>query len=232
MKAFWVRCGNNFGDELTRLIIETKYKEDLQWCHRKETPFVSTGSLLELMPQDWDGFIVGSGCMWEASTNVLPHAEALLVRGALTAEKVKTSAPLGDPGVIVSDIVPAAEKKHKVGLIPHFIDKELMFTHSYDVVIDIRQCSYDFLQEVSSCEEIVTSSLHGLITADAYGIPRTWVPHDKVLGEGFKFRDYASSLDCEIRPNVQDTAPELRLQELKANVHTAFDELYRRLYGL
>jgi hypothetical protein len=39
----------------------------------------------------------------------------------------------------------------------------------------------------------VTTSLHGLVTADAYGIPATWTVLDPPLGGGsFKFHDYES----------------------------------------
>jgi pyruvyltransferase len=232
MQAFWVKCGNNFGDELTHMIMLHKYREDLTWCNRKTTPFVSTGSLLDLMPDDWSGVILGSGFMWQRSTTTLPRASAVLVRGALTAKKLGREAPHGDPGLIVSDLVPSAPKEHKVGVIPHYIDKDLALKYPDAMIIDIRQNPYDFLYQVSSCEEIVTSSLHGLITADSYGIPRTWVPHDKVLGGGFKFFDYASSLHQYIRPHQKNIAPVLKVQELKENIHSAFDEYYRRSYGL
>jgi hypothetical protein len=51
------------------------------------------------------------------------------------------------------------------------------------------------LEQISSSETVVASSLHGLITADAYGIPCIWAAaRYKFVGTGdFKYQDYQSS---------------------------------------
>ncbi|WP_156383835.1 hypothetical protein [Methylobacterium sp. Leaf456] len=51
------------------------------------------------------------------------------------------------------------------------------------------------IDAVLSCRRILSSSLHGLILAHAYGIPATWLKiSDRPLGDDFKFRDYWASI--------------------------------------
>jgi pyruvyltransferase len=46
------------------------------------------------------------------------------------------------------------------------------------------------------CEKIISSSLHGLIISDAYGIPNARVNvSNKLFGGDFKFIDYYKSVD-------------------------------------
>ena len=62
--------------------------------------------------------------------------------------------------------------------------------------------SYDgieaFLDEVSECEHIISTSLHGLIVAQAYGIPVGWAvmstSETQIPGGNTKFEDYFASV--------------------------------------
>jgi hypothetical protein len=68
-------------------------------------------------------------------------------------------------------------------------------------VIDVRREPEAVFRDVAACESILSSSLHGLITADSFRIPSAWAGlSDKVIGDGFKFRDYFSSLGIRHEP--------------------------------
>ena len=56
------------------------------------------------------------------------------------------------------------------------------------------------IQNITSCEQTFSSSLHGLIVSHAYGIPSVWCnfyPNKPIAGDNVKFRDYFSSVDID-----------------------------------
>ncbi len=104
-----------------------------------------------------------------------------LTRQALIACGYKCPERYGDPAVLLPLIYnPRVEKTCKIGTILHFkhdmkIPKEIKN-------INIKTSDYeDFVNQMCSCEKIISSSLHGIILAEAYNIPAVF------LGDG---RDY------------------------------------------
>ena len=58
---------------------------------------------------------------------------------------------------------------------------------------------------ICSCKCIISSSLHGLICADAYSIPNVWLDEHKLPEGHFKFMDYFSSQNrTNVRLNTLD----------------------------
>lgn len=55
---------------------------------------------------------------------------------------------------------------------------------------------HDFIDQICSCEIILSSSLHGIIIADAYQIPNIWITltHQEHPDDNFKFKDYFLSV--------------------------------------
>ena len=73
----------------------------------------------------------------------------------------------------------------------------------------------NFIDELASCESIFSSSLHGVIVAQAYGIPAQWITvKDSPINDdqNFKFEDYFLGAGQEVqRPiNIKLAAEDLK----------------------
>ncbi|MEN5058398.1 polysaccharide pyruvyl transferase family protein [Sphingobacterium kitahiroshimense] len=142
------------------------------------------------------------------------------VRGKLTSQKlVEMGQPrceiFGDPALLLPLWIPAQkEKKHKLGVIPHWKEAD-MFKELVDdrcKFIDLRTTDVErIVKEICDCEYILSSSLHGLIVAHAYGIPALWVKREHIGTDGFKFCDYFSSVDIPFYDGFEE------LEEIFAN---------------
>lgn len=134
-----------------------------------------------------------------------------LTRDLLTSQGVPCSDVLGDGSAFVCEMYPANPKPQWVGFVPHYRDRESGFTERCRSegfkILDVTSEPDVFIDELTSCEAIVSSSLHGIIIAHSYCIPAVWVAisqmHAAGLSTDFKFFDYYSSVgmfEPEIRP--------------------------------
>lgn len=145
-------------------------------------------------------------------TPINPEATFNAVRGPLTRELVLAagaSCPqvYGDPAWILPQLYrPKIEKKYSVGLIRHFTHRNVPIEIGEGVrEIEILRVGYDeietFIDEMLACESIVSTSLHGVIIAHAYGIPCKHAVMSassrQIHGDGIKFRDYFLSVGRE-----------------------------------
>jgi hypothetical protein len=98
-------------------------------------------------------------------------------------------------------------------------------------IINPRDNPLTVLRQLGACRRIVTSSLHGMICADAFGIQRRVETFPRLLQEGgdFKFRDYSASLGLDFVPGVMIQAPPLLVWDLKFNVYDAYQALAEAL---
>ena len=94
---------------------------------------------------------------------------------------------------------PQAEKRFELGVIPHVVDRQRVQVSDPALSkIDLQADWRTVIEGIVECEAVITSSLHGLIIAEAYGVSAVWMTaSDKVIGDGFKFRDYYLSTGRE-----------------------------------
>jgi len=209
--AYWGKY-INFGDQLTPLLLRyyglTPMHAHYKPSYGHQAELVCIGTLLNGTPKDFSGYIFGTGM--DELTKEFPNAVVLGVRGKLTQKNLgleNSSLVLGDPGLLVSYIFPEKLKKEWVlGIIPHFFDKNEKVIESWKnkfntnvKFIDVQRSPEVVISEIKKCQYIISSSLHGLITADAFDIPNAmFAIRTNKTRDDYKYLDYYSTLGIEM----------------------------------
>jgi len=212
-----INPSKNWGDIISKYIMECfsgKVLKEENVFHydegrvmvNKNGKIIGVGS--SMLFTNSDDYVWGTGCLDEFSVGKIPK-KVYAVRGPLTRNillKCGWDVPkvYGDPALLFPKIYnPKVEKKYKYGLIPHYREFDtiegLNIIHrmeSFGVkIVNITAGIYEFITELLECEYILSSSLHGLIAADAYKIPNHRVNIiESMVGGDFKYKDYFESV--------------------------------------
>lgn len=205
----------NFGDILSPIIAKhfgsKEVKRISKFRSRRHTHYYMIGSILQRCNRNT--IIWGSGFISAESICKEAPKKVLAVRGPLTRDKliklgINCPEVYGDPALLLPEVYPVKDRdiKYKLGIIPHFRDKnnpwlKRYFSQNEEIkIIDIQNIDpLKVVDDMMMCEKIISSSLHGIIIADAYSIPAVWFEFsDKVEGAGFKFADYFKSVGRSI----------------------------------
>ena len=211
------KCRNNYnmGDFVTQFIYENLFLEkpilDINGGEDKNDVIFGSGSIL--VSAKTNSIIWGTGFMFGNETIVKPK-EILSVRGPLTRNRllnlgINCPERYGDIGLILPFFYnPEIKKKYKLGIIPHYVDKD-KFNRIYsknndDVkIIDVTNSIHNVIKDILECEMTISSSLHGIIISHAYNIKCMWIKITKKIGGGFfKYRDYYGSLNINNYNNL------------------------------
>lgn len=203
------KCRNNynFGDFITPYIYKNLFLKDaildINGGSKKEKVIIGAGSILGSCKNN--SIIWGTGFMFGNEKINKPN-KIISVRGPLTRNRllelgIECPENYGDIGLILPYFYyPQIEKKYKLGIIPHYIDK-LKFNEIYlnpddnIKIIDVTESIEIVIKNILECEMTISSSLHGIIVSHAYNIKCMWIKiTDNIGGGTFKFRDYYGSL--------------------------------------
>lgn len=204
----------NFGDQLTPYLLGKIYqKPTINMKARRQSCLMGVGSILHFATEQT--YVWGAGILdpkdFDLRDVQIDHKKILALRGQRTKEHIENhvqmevNCPLGDPAVTLPMFFDpkVPKKKFHVGLIPHYVDyqycQELITTnYPEDLIklIDVRKSVETVINEILSCDYILSSSLHGLIISDTYNVPNLWVGFsEKLIGGEFKYMDYYSTTD-------------------------------------
>ena len=196
IKAHWYDSVN-VGDTLTPIVVKHFTNKEVVRVDEKESgKLLGVGSIMQSLKKG--DTVWGSGSMFEGDNFSKIDCTVLATRGKLTElQMAQKPGVYGDPALLLPLIYnPEVEKTTAIGIVPHYVDmKRVMQSTAVATgavkIIDVLTDWQSFIREVKSCETIISSSLHGIIIAEAYGIPAEWTDwSDEVWGKGFKFRDY------------------------------------------
>jgi len=218
MKLFWWNAQPNLGDALSWLLLNGLGYE-VEWAPPEQAEWVSIGSVLGWF-DGFTGTVFGSG---RGGDELPPHdltrADVRALRGLETRRLVKGGdhCALGDPALLISDFI-TPEPVDDLVVVPHFQDQERMFALYTDATfVDVTGSAATALQHIARAKRVVSSSLHGIVLADAFGIPRKWDYFHATLGRGFKFKDYASVVG-DFAPGEWVTANPDRIESIRTEL--------------
>lgn len=227
----------NWGDHINPYIIQKiTGKTVLESTFGMSEHLIAIGSIFRKANRN--SIIWGTGFISKTSSFKEPPKLIAAVRGPLTGKRLeelgcKNPKIYGDPALLMPRFYrPKSEKKYSVGLVAHYLEKndavvnylEKLGVHMVDIQLPVEE----FIDELCQCEAIISSSLHGLIAADAYGIRNRWLTlSDKLKGGEFKFQDYYNSIGYfnEVPLLAKELMSALSITEL-------FDKTNRKKIGL
>jgi tetratricopeptide (TPR) repeat protein len=201
----------NVGDILNPYIIE-KLSGIPPRRSPRGTGMLAIGSVIKFAKA---GCIVWGSGTPRMTDRLDPKAAYRAVRGPLTRQLVLDSGGqcpevYGDPACFLPCLYQpkTLAKTYKLGLIRHHLNEADVDVADDVKLISVLRAGYAgierFIDELHECECILSTSLHGLIVAHAYGIPARWceVSGDagRVPGDGTKFRDYLLSVGLDPAP--------------------------------
>ena len=187
----------NFGDLFNKDLVSYFDRRLVYSKSPLKSEMALTGSILQAYPREFHGFIMGSGFIKEQFVRDHNHWKVKIIRGPLSAKQCEAGQDVlyGDPGVLASILYSETiDKKYDLGIVPHYMDKQELTTFKTDMsikIINVNQAPSIVAREIKQCKNIASSSLHGLIFADAFRIPNIHLKiSDRLLGGLHKFNDY------------------------------------------
>lgn len=199
---------HNVGDRINPSVVTAiTGRRTRRFAGQDEPHLLAIGSVMSnatAMSQVW-----GTGVMHpDLGIGTAPAANFHALRGRLSHAAMRQAGvlvgdvPLGDPGYLAPRLLGierAAPPKFRVGLVCHYVDRfnpilRRMMGESGVADLNVYDPPDLFLARMAECETVISSSLHGLIFAEALDIPNLWIKAgDDIAGGDFKFRDWFST---------------------------------------
>lgn len=206
---YYFSARKNFGDEIGPFIASTETSQpffnvrDLPW--EVDHSYCMVGSLLHSLNKR-NCIVWGSGfiCSPDDQKPKFSPKRILALRGPISSKFAEDLGwgkcdIYGDPGLLIPQYLPPDPKQEKknIVVIPHY-----QFASAHKIELDNVEIVHpsrdlkDVAQSIASAELVISSSLHGIILAEAYRTPWVWWRQttDTRKGAELKFQDFFQSL--------------------------------------
>jgi pyruvyltransferase len=224
IKLYWWRpkeAPANYGDALSPFIVEAMARKPVAYTKLRWSDLVAIGSILQVAYTKTSSIrwklrsgplrVWGSGTLRPIDGGDRSGFAVFAVRGPATraALGLPEETPLGDPALLIGEMVAMQGKRFRWGIVPHMVHRHdadealshLSRTLPRSTIIDVTHPDVtETTKLIQSCDFIASSSLHGVIVADALGIPNVWVRLCDPANFDFKFDDYFRSVGRASNP--------------------------------
>ncbi|MET0386197.1 MAG: polysaccharide pyruvyl transferase family protein [Polyangiales bacterium] len=192
--------GDELGPTIVSAVLAQKHSALEAWS-RSGRRLLTVGSVVQLArPGD---VVWGAGLRSAELANVLSHdIDVRAVRGPLTADAIKARLGIdcrvfGDPGLLVPELLGLPRRdRARLQTLPR--DPQVLFlSHFADPRVPPRRMRHlrmigkpgRILAAIQASDVVLSSALHGIVLAEALGVPTVWVAGlDRE--PPFKFLDY------------------------------------------
>lgn len=206
-KEIWHgRDFTNFGDILSLKIVERIIGDSVRIITKKkptviEKKLLALGSVISFANQNdvvWGAGI--NGKLLDKKYYKFTQIDVRSVRGPLTRNFLQETFGIecpeiyGDPGLLIPVLFPEFERKATPSrdfiVIPHFSEEHLFPKSLGDNIVYSTEPWEEIIEKILDSAFVISSSLHGVIVAEAFGIPARLLRLEKSEEPLFKYIDY------------------------------------------
>ncbi|MCG2622262.1 polysaccharide pyruvyl transferase family protein [Arthrobacter sp. I2-34] len=215
--TYWWDLKPNFGDTIGPWLVGAMTGSPVvnsKWTEPQQPSLFTVGSVVGHLNvpghQLWGSGIINQ-LGTEKAERIGPNKPAAIhaVRGRLTRHELTTKLGwdvpevYGDPALLLPRFLePAPSKKAgKIAIVPHYSHKAYFAGVKGPQLnlVNVGNGLERVVAQIAGASHCISTSLHGIIIAHAYGVPWTWlrIGDHALLGDTFKFEDFFSVLERE-----------------------------------
>lgn len=236
--SYWWDMKKNFGDLIGPWILEELTARPVHNTigqPSSDSAIMTVGSLITGMQRS--GMTIwGTGLIAPLSASTIKRLKArkpeaiLAVRGKCTRKQLMDELDwdvpevYGDPALLMPYFFQPSLKRppERPGLsvIPHYSHKRLLTRDHIKQFggypIEVQRQAEEVITEIALSDVVISTSLHGLILAQAYEVPWVWlrIIDKDLIGDEFKFEDFFTVLKRDQVAVVEVTTNDLKELDL------------------